>query len=121
MELAESGSLSPHSGKAPCGRRRPHPASNLPALSSTFGENHAASVSEPVPREKSDPHSAPELLDCQSDPWFGEECSSGRGVRSLPMGAGSWGHVRSLLVSCQILNPLSQEFAVVSSETLKVL
>lgn len=44
------------------------------------------------------PPKRPEALDCAADSWIREEWGSGRGGSDSPIPAGSWGHVKALLV-----------------------
>lgn len=116
--FAAAGSLRPPCQEASGGRPRPNPVSitppsPTPAFLATIGRGQVALALRVGAAGRERSPKCPEALDCAADQCIREECVS---VRVSPIGAGSWGHVEALLVSCQILNPGAEEFTALTSE-----
>lgn len=116
--FAAAGSLRPPCQEASGGRPRPNPVSitppsPTPAFLATVGRGQVALALRVSATGRERSPKCPEALDCAADQCIREECVS---VRVSPIGAGSWGHVEALLVSCQILNPGAEEFTTLTSE-----
>lgn len=116
--FAAAGSLRPPCQEASGGRPRPNPVSitppsPTPAFLATVGRGQVALALRVGATGRERSPKCPEALDCAADQCIREECVS---VRVSPIGAGSWGHVEALLVSCQILNPGAEEFTTLTSE-----